>query len=100
MPPIGEKQIALVVQVSDISDGDPAVGVAGFCRLGLVLQVLERMAALVLLHSLLMTGPHVSSVLRDGNTNDVVAAWRALMLERWLCTFESGPSAGTLTPGN
>ena len=42
----------------------------------------------------------VSSVLHGGDTGDVVAAWRALMLERWLCTFESGTSAGTLTPGD
>jgi asparagine synthase (glutamine-hydrolysing) len=42
----------------------------------------------------------VSSTLHEGDTGDVVAAWRALMLERWLRTLEGGPSAATLTQGS
>jgi pantoate kinase len=41
----------------------------------------------------------VSSVVREGGTGDVVAAWRALMLERWLRAFEGGPSAAPPTQG-
>jgi hypothetical protein len=47
MAAVGQKPVAVPVEVTDVTDGDPPVTVAGRRRLRLVLEVFERITALV-----------------------------------------------------